>query len=87
MIHLRTTQVVSFRVLIVDDEVVQRLILARCVAMLGWNVDTAANVDEAVTKFLAQPHDIVVIDLCLGDQDGMHLLRHLRRKEIGRAHV
>jgi EAL domain-containing protein (putative c-di-GMP-specific phosphodiesterase class I)/ActR/RegA family two-component response regulator len=78
MIHLHGTQPASFRVLIVDDEAVQRLILARCVEMLGWKAETAAGVDEAVAKFSARPHDIVVIDLCLGSQDGMHLLRHLR---------
>jgi EAL domain-containing protein (putative c-di-GMP-specific phosphodiesterase class I)/ActR/RegA family two-component response regulator len=79
MIHLHATQAVSFRVLIVDDEAVQRLILARCVEMLGWKAETAANVDEAIARFSAQTYDIVVIDLCLGEQDGMHLLRHLRR--------
>ena len=79
MIHLLGTQTVSFRVLIVDDEAIQRLILARCVEMLGWKADTAASLDEAVAKFSAGSHDVVVIDLCLGEQDGMHLLRHLRR--------
>ena len=79
MIHLTGTQAVSFRVLIVDDEAIQRLILARCVEMLGWKADTAATLDEAIQKYSAQAHDIVVIDLCLGEQDGMHLLRHLRR--------
>lgn len=82
MIHLHGTQSVSFRVLIADDEAVQRLILARCVEILGWTADTAASVDEAVSKYSARPHDIVVIDLCLGERAGMHLLRHLRR---GRA--
>ena len=66
------------RVLIVDDEAVQRLILGRCVEMLGWQADTAASVEEAVSKFSNRPHNIVVIDLCLGEQDGVHLLRHLR---------
>ena len=79
MIHLLGTQAVAFRVLIVDDEAIQRLILARCVEMLGWKADTAASLDEAVAKFSAHSHDVVVIDLCLGEQDGMHLLRHLRR--------
>jgi EAL domain-containing protein (putative c-di-GMP-specific phosphodiesterase class I)/ActR/RegA family two-component response regulator len=79
MIHLHSTQAVSFRVLIVDDEAAQRIILARCVEMLGWKADTAANVNEAVGKFSAHAYDVVVIDLCLGEQDGMHLLRHLRK--------
>jgi EAL domain-containing protein (putative c-di-GMP-specific phosphodiesterase class I)/ActR/RegA family two-component response regulator len=79
MIHLLGTQAVSFRVLIVDDEAIQRLILARCVEVLGWKADTAATLEEAISKYSARAHDVVVIDLCLGEQDGMHLLRHLRR--------
>jgi len=85
MIHLHATQAVSFRVLIVDDEAVQRLILARCVEMLGWKADTASTVDEAVARLSANTYDIVVVDLCLGEQDGMHLLRHLRRNRADPA--
>ena len=79
MIHPHDKQPVSFRVLIVDDEPIQCLILARCVEMLGWKAETAGSVDEAVARLSVQAFHIVVIDLCLGEQDGMHLLRHLRR--------
>jgi EAL domain-containing protein (putative c-di-GMP-specific phosphodiesterase class I)/FixJ family two-component response regulator len=79
MIHLHNTQAVSFRVLIVDDEPAQCIILARCVEMLGWKAETAGSVSEAVARFSVQTYDVVVIDLCLGEEDGVHLLRHLRR--------
>ncbi len=79
MIHLHSTQAVSFRVLIVDDEAVQRLILARCVEMLGWKAETAATLEDGIEKFSEYFYDVVIIDLCLGERDGMHLLRHLRR--------
>ena len=46
MIHLHGTQAVAFRVLIVDKEAIQRVILARCVEMLGWKADTAADLDD-----------------------------------------
>ena len=78
MIHLHGTQAVAFRVLIVDQEAIQRVIVARCVEMLGWKADTAANLDEATDQFSCRPHDIVVIDLDLGQRDCTHLLRHLR---------
>jgi EAL domain-containing protein (putative c-di-GMP-specific phosphodiesterase class I) len=78
MIHLHGTQAVAFRVLIVDQEPIQRVILARCVEMLGWNADSAVNLSEAIDKFSARPHSVVVIDLALGQQDSMHLLRRLR---------
>jgi EAL domain-containing protein (putative c-di-GMP-specific phosphodiesterase class I)/AmiR/NasT family two-component response regulator len=79
MIHLHGTQAVAFRVLIVDKEPIQRMILARCVEMLGWKADTADNSGEAVDKFAGHRHNIVVIDLGLGQPATMRLLRHLRR--------
>jgi EAL domain-containing protein (putative c-di-GMP-specific phosphodiesterase class I) len=79
MIHLHGTQAVAFRVLVVDKDPIQRMILARCVEMLGWKVDTADNSGEAVDKFAARRHSVVVIDLGLGQPATMRLLRHLRR--------
>jgi CheY-like chemotaxis protein len=74
----RKNSPVPLRVLIVDDEPMQRLILARCVEMLGWQAEAVASVDEAVSTFSIRLHDVVIIDLCLGEQDGIHLLKHLR---------
>lgn len=78
MIHLHGTQAIAFRVLVVDKEPIQRVIVARCVEMLGWKADTAANLDEATDKFSTRPHDVVVIDLDLGLRDCTRLLRCLR---------
>jgi EAL domain-containing protein (putative c-di-GMP-specific phosphodiesterase class I)/ActR/RegA family two-component response regulator len=78
MIHLHGTQAVAFRVLIVDAEAAQSVILARCVEMLGWQADIAADLDEAVAKFSSRPQNIVVINLRMSDQDSPRLLRHLR---------
>jgi EAL domain-containing protein (putative c-di-GMP-specific phosphodiesterase class I) len=82
MIHLHGTQAVAFRVLVVDKEPVQRMILARCVEMLGWQADSADNSGEAVDKFAARRHNVVVIDLGLGQPAVMRLLRHLRRGHV-----
>ncbi len=78
MIHLHGTQAVAFRVLIVDEETIQRLILARCVEMLGWKADIAANLEEARAKYSIRPHNVVVVDLGMGETDCVNLLRHLR---------
>jgi EAL domain-containing protein (putative c-di-GMP-specific phosphodiesterase class I) len=79
MIHLHGTQAVAFRVLIVDAESIEREILARCVEMLGWTGDSAATLDEALTLFSSRAHNIIVIDLRLGQQDAVQLLRKIRR--------
>jgi len=66
------------RVLIVDDEVIHRLILSRCVELLGWQADAAACLEEAAGKLSAYTYDALIIDLRLGDQDGIHLLKMLQ---------
>ena len=85
MIHLHGTQAVAFRVLVVDKEPIQRMILARCVEMLGWQADIADNSGEAVDKFAARRHNVVVIDLALGQPGVMRLLRNLRRGHVDPA--
>ena len=82
MIHLHGTQALAFRVLVVDKDPIQRMILARCVEMLGWHADPASNSGEAVDKFAARRHNVVVIDLGLGQPAVVRLLRHLRRGHV-----
>jgi EAL domain-containing protein (putative c-di-GMP-specific phosphodiesterase class I) len=82
MIHLHGTQAVAFRVLVVDKDPIQRQVLARCVEMLGWQADTADNSGEAVDKFAGRRHNVVVIDLGVGQPATMRILRHLRRGHV-----
>ena len=85
MIHLHGTQAVAFRVLIVDTDTIERMIIARCVEMLGWTADTASGLDDAAMKFSARPHDVVVIDLRMESRDRGILLRALRNVRVDPA--
>ena len=62
--------------LIVDDEQIQRLLLRRAVEVAGWTTDTASNLSEAVQFIESRDYDAVVLDLSLGEQEGVSLLRH-----------
>ncbi len=66
------------RLLVVDDEAVQRLIVARAAGTLGIAADGAATLAEAVERVQAVAYDVVVLDLGLRDHDGIELLRSLR---------
>ena len=67
------------RLLVVDDEAVPRLIVARAAATLGIAADGAASLAEAVARIEAVAYDVVVLDLGLRDHDGIELLRCLRQ--------
>ncbi len=66
------------RLLVVDDEAVPRLLVARAAAKLGIATDGAASLAEARERVAAFPYQIVVLDLALGEHDGVELLRMLR---------
>ncbi len=69
----------SRRLLVVDDEAVQRLLISQTAAALGITTDGAASLDEAVALVHAARYDAVVLDLGLREHDGVELLRHLRQ--------
>jgi EAL domain-containing protein (putative c-di-GMP-specific phosphodiesterase class I)/FixJ family two-component response regulator len=69
---------VSRRLLVVDDERIQRLIIARAVGNLGFVADAAASLDDALACLGDRAYDVVILDLSLGETDGISLLQALR---------
>jgi EAL domain-containing protein (putative c-di-GMP-specific phosphodiesterase class I)/ActR/RegA family two-component response regulator len=63
------------RLLVVDDEPVQCLIVTRAMTAFGFAADTAGSLDEAIDLLAHQDYDAVVLDLSLGAQEGISLLR------------
>lgn len=69
----------SRRVLVVDDELVVRDIVATVLKLQGYEVDTANDSSDAL-EFIARTHyDVVLTDLLMpGELDGMGLLNRIR---------
>jgi EAL domain-containing protein (putative c-di-GMP-specific phosphodiesterase class I)/ActR/RegA family two-component response regulator len=65
------------RLLIVDDEVIQRLLVARAGELCGMQCDGAATLDDADSLLSRTHYDVVVLDLALGEHDGIELLRSI----------
>jgi len=73
---------ISMRTLIVEDHLAIAEGLRRSLEGLGHGVDHAAGLAEAMDLAALTDHDLVVLDLNLGTDDGLDFLRHLRR--VGR---
>jgi DNA-binding NarL/FixJ family response regulator len=71
------------KVLIVDDHAVVREGLKRILEMRGDIVVTgeAANRDEVLSKVRGAAFDIVVLDLALGRDNGLEVLKHIRSEQ------
>ena len=77
------------RVLVVDDNSVNRRILARQLELAGAPTDVAAGGAEALEMLRARRYDLVLADLQMPDMDGFEMARRIRAGEAadGRARL
>jgi CheY-like chemotaxis protein len=69
------------RVLVVDDNSVNRRILARQVELAGASTDTAAGGEEALELMRRGHYDLVLADLQMPGMDGFDLALRIRARE------
>ncbi len=67
------------RVLVVDDNKVSRLLLARGLEQQGHHVTFAENGRQALDLIHGQPFDLVLLDVMMPVLDGEHVLAELTR--------
>ena len=70
---------IKARLLIVDDEEPQRLMLASLLGRAGYEVDAARDGGEALELVQGRHYDLVLTDQRMPKMDGLELLERLRR--------
>jgi two-component system, OmpR family, response regulator MprA len=68
------------RVLVVDDEPQLRRALERALKLEGYEVELAADGEEALESVGARPHDAMVLDVLMPKRDGLDVCRELRAR-------
>ena len=69
------------RVLVVDDSSLVRLYYRDVLEKSGFDVDQAMNGLKAMERVLAQPFDLLIVDVNMPKMDGFSFLRELRRSK------
>jgi signal transduction histidine kinase/purine-cytosine permease-like protein/FixJ family two-component response regulator len=75
------------RVLVVDNEEVDRTLLARRLQALGFDVLEAGSGTAALGLLGEQPVDAILMDLAMPGIDGWETIRTLRRLQLSQASV
>jgi signal transduction histidine kinase len=74
------------RVLVVDDDPAARAALGAFLAVAGYEIGTAAGVTDALAALVAEPADLVLLDLMMPEIDGIEGCRRIR-KVLGDTYV
>ena len=69
----------DYRILLVDDEEGIRFTLGCILQREGFQVEVAADHNEAVTLLGAGPYDLAFVDIMLAGEDGIDLLRDIKK--------
>lgn len=69
---------VNARIIVVDDQEAIRQLLVEICTLLGYEVKTAANGDEACQLVSQELFDIALVDLKMNGMNGIETMRRLR---------
>ncbi|MBI3889993.1 MAG: response regulator [Candidatus Wallbacteria bacterium] len=70
------------RVLVVEDSVASRTVIANILEAAGYGVTSAADGAEAWELLEAAPYDLVVTDIDMPAMDGLELTRRIRARAV-----
>src|SRR6187402_3848779 len=70
------------RLLVVDDDLVQRVLISKIGAKLGYDTVVASSYEAATELLTRDTFEIMALDLSLGERDGVELLRFVAERDL-----
>jgi len=72
---------INYRVLLAEDNAVNRELVKTILERLGFRVDTVTDGEEAFAAFLERPYDLILMDCQMPRLDGYQTARRIRDRE------
>jgi signal transduction histidine kinase len=82
MLEINEMNAVKGRILVVDDEMVNRILLSTNLQESGYYVQTAEDGQYALEMLRAQPFDVVLLDLIMPRMDGYQVLAQMKSDDV-----
>jgi DNA-binding response OmpR family regulator len=67
-------------ILVIDDDKLMCLALAKMLISAGYNVVQASDGEEGLRLYRSQDFDLVITDLIMPDKEGIQIIRELRKE-------
>jgi len=71
------------RILVVDDEEIVRVQIARVLTRAGYDVEAVGSGGEALARMARKRFDVVLSDIVMEGMDGLELLKEVRHRHPG----
>ena len=72
---------IPLRILVVEDNIINQMVARKMLSKLGYDVDVAANGEEALQSLERQPYDLIFMDCQMPVMDGYTATQLIRRSK------